>query len=151
MCLPESPRYLLLKGRESEARVSLGRLMTRSADSPEVERERIEIMTALQTEQKTGSATYIDCFRNNENKNGFRTWTGIMLQGVCLFFFSFFFVISLTIVVSVATIDGYQFHLCVYKTFSCLYITDFFFFLNISLLRNSKFLIVHKSRVTDII
>jgi SP family sugar:H+ symporter-like MFS transporter len=81
ICLPESPRYLLLKGRDEAARVSLGRLLTRSSDSPEVERERLEIVTALEAEQKVGSASYIDCFRNNENRNGFRTWTGIMLQG----------------------------------------------------------------------
>jgi sugar porter (SP) family MFS transporter len=81
ICLPESPRYLLLKGRENEARASLGRLLTRPSDSPEVERERLEIVTALESEQKVGSATYADCFRNNENRNGFRTWTGIMLQG----------------------------------------------------------------------
>ena len=86
MLLPESPRYLLLKGRDKAARVSLGRLLTRPSDSPEVERERLEITTALQEEQKTGSGSYADCFRNTENRNGFRTWTGIMLQGVCLFF-----------------------------------------------------------------
>jgi len=81
MLLPESPRYLLLKGRDKAARVSLGRLLTRPSDSPEVERERLEITTALQEEQKTGSGSYADCFRNTENRNGFRTWTGIMLQG----------------------------------------------------------------------
>ena len=91
ICLPESPRYLLLKSRESEARLALGRLLTRPADSPEVERERKEIVTALEAEQKIGVPTYVDCFRNNESRNGFRTWTGIMLQGVRLFFFSFFF------------------------------------------------------------
>jgi len=52
MLLPESPRYLLLKGRDKAARVSLGRLLTRPSDSPEVERERLEITTALQEEQK---------------------------------------------------------------------------------------------------
>jgi sugar porter (SP) family MFS transporter len=81
MLLPESPRYLLLKGREKAARASLGRLLTRPSDSPEVERERLEIVTALQEEQKTGTGSYADCFRNTENRNGFRTWTGIMLQG----------------------------------------------------------------------
>jgi sugar porter (SP) family MFS transporter len=81
MMLPESPRYLLLKGREQQARASLGRLLTRPVDSPEVERERKEIMTALHEEQKIGSASYADCFRNTENRSGFRTWTGIMLQG----------------------------------------------------------------------
>jgi len=81
ICLPESPRYLLLKGREEAARLALGRLLTRSSNSPEVERQRLEIVTALEAEQKNGSATYFDCFRNNENRNGFRTWTGIMLQG----------------------------------------------------------------------
>jgi sugar porter (SP) family MFS transporter len=81
MLLPESPRYLLLKGREREARVSLGRLLTRPADSQEVESERLEIVTALQEEVKAGSSTYVDCFRNNESKSGLRTWTGILLQG----------------------------------------------------------------------
>ncbi|KAF8801531.1 general substrate transporter [Phlegmacium glaucopus] len=81
MCLPESPRYLLLKGREAEARVSLGRLLTRAPDSPEVEAERREIATALVEEQALGASSYLDCFRNTENRNGFRTWTGILLQG----------------------------------------------------------------------
>ena len=90
ICLPESPRYLLLKSRESEARLALGRLLTRPADSPEVERERKEIVTALEAEQKNGVPTYVDCFRNNESRNGFRTWTGIMLQGVRRLF-SFFY------------------------------------------------------------
>ena len=88
MLSPESPWYLL-KGRERAARVSLGRLLTRPADSPEVETERLEIMTALQAEDQIGTATYIDCFKSTENSKGFRTWTGILLQGVCLLFFSF--------------------------------------------------------------
>ena len=117
MLLPESPRYLLLKGRERQARAALGRLLTRPADSLEVETERLEIMTALQAEQSLGSATYWDCFKNTENKNGLRTWTGIMLQGVCLFFlFRFWKGLNGPFwrgFFPVATIDGYQLYLCV--------------------------------------
>ncbi|KAF8165952.1 monosaccharide importer [Crassisporium funariophilum] len=78
--LPESPRYLLLKGRESAARSALGRLLTKSADSVEVEEEYQEIQTALKLEQDVGSSSYAACFKNNENRNGFRTMTGMMLQ-----------------------------------------------------------------------
>jgi len=80
--LPESPRYLLLKGRQVEARNALGRLMSLPASSPEVEAEAVEISTALAVEQQVGKSTYLDCFKNNDNRNGFRTWTGILLQGV---------------------------------------------------------------------
>jgi hypothetical protein len=80
--LPESPRYLLLKDRQAEARKALGRLMSLPANSPEVEAEAVEISTALAVELEVGTSTYLDCFKNTENRNGFRTWTGILLQGV---------------------------------------------------------------------
>jgi len=79
--LPESPRYLLLKGRQADARASLGRLMTMDPDSPEVEAEALEINTALVVEQRASQGGYMACFRNNEDKNGLRTWTGILMQG----------------------------------------------------------------------
>lgn len=79
--LPESPRYLLLKGQQAEARKALGRLMSLPANSPEVEAEAVEISTALAVELEVGTSTYLDCFKNTENRNGFRTWTGILLQG----------------------------------------------------------------------
>ncbi|TFK33277.1 monosaccharide importer [Crucibulum laeve] len=79
--LPESPRFLLYKGREHSARLALGRLLQKPAESAEVEAECLEISAALEVERASGTATYIDCFRNNENKYGLRTWTGIMLQG----------------------------------------------------------------------
>ncbi|KAG6860483.1 hypothetical protein C0995_010648 [Termitomyces sp. Mi166 len=79
--LPESPRYLLKKGKEEAGKSALGRLLTQPADSPEVETEFNEIMAALEDDRKLGSGSYIDCFRNTEGKNGLRTWTGILLQG----------------------------------------------------------------------
>jgi len=54
--------------------------MTLPSDSPEVEAEAIEISDALAIEKQAGSTTYRDCFKNNENRNGFRTWTGIFMQ-----------------------------------------------------------------------
>jgi len=113
--LPESPRYLLLKGRESAARVSLGRLLNRSADSPEVEAERLEIVTALQGEKSVGTASYLDCFRNTDNKNGLRTWTGILLQGVRSFSFCSSVMRMTSLFYVVATTDRYQLHLYVFS------------------------------------
>ncbi|KAJ7667077.1 monosaccharide importer [Mycena rosella] len=81
MLLPESPRYLLHKGRIDSARAAMGRLTNRPANSPEVEAECAEITLALEEERAIGTGTYMDCFKNTEMKNGLRTWTGIMLQG----------------------------------------------------------------------
>ncbi|CAK5275923.1 unnamed protein product [Mycena citricolor] len=79
--LPESPRYLVHKDRIPAARAALARLTNTSPDSPAVDAELAEISAALQEERSRGSGSYMDCFRNNEMKNGLRTWTGIMLQG----------------------------------------------------------------------
>ena len=80
--LPESPRFLLLKGREAEARQALGRLLTLPAESPEVEEGCLLISSALKLEQEASSGSWADCFSNNENRHGFRTWTGILLQAM---------------------------------------------------------------------
>jgi len=70
-----------LKGGTDAVRVALGRLMTLPADSDEVDKECREILDALAVERVNRSGSYRDCFRNNKDRNGFRTWTGIMLQG----------------------------------------------------------------------
>lgn len=56
--------------------------MTLPSDSPEVEAEAIEISTALAVEKQAEATSYLDCFKNNESRNGLRTWTGIFMQGV---------------------------------------------------------------------
>ncbi|KAF9552624.1 monosaccharide importer [Agrocybe pediades] len=80
LLLPESPRYLLLKGRETAARAALGRLMTLPADSKEVDDECLGITAALKMEREASSGSFVECFKNNESKFGLRTWTGIWIQ-----------------------------------------------------------------------
>jgi sugar porter (SP) family MFS transporter len=82
LCLPESPRYLLLKGRDAEARVAMGRLTRQRPDSPEVDQECLDISMALEAEMALGKTSYLDCFRGGEARNGLRTWTGILIQGM---------------------------------------------------------------------
>jgi sugar porter (SP) family MFS transporter len=55
--------------------------MSMPAQSPEVEAEATEINTALQVERETTQGGYAACFKNNEDRNGWRTWTGILMQG----------------------------------------------------------------------
>lgn len=80
LMLPESPRYLLLKGRDAEARAALGRLMTAPADSPQVEEECLNISVALKYEQENASGSYLECFKSNDSRFALRTWTGIWIQ-----------------------------------------------------------------------
>lgn len=78
--LPESPRYLILKGRDDEARRSLGRLLATAPDSEEVQAEYVDIATNLEAEREVGATSYLDCFRMGPGKNCLRVCTGIALQ-----------------------------------------------------------------------
>ncbi|KAF7316512.1 Monosaccharide importer [Mycena indigotica] len=82
LLLPESPRYLLYKGRVNAARKALSRFTKTPPNSPEVDAQTQEIQQALAAEQENANASWFeaDCFRNTESKNGLRTWTGIWLQ-----------------------------------------------------------------------
>jgi MFS family permease len=81
MCfLPESPRYLIKKGKTEKARANLGRVLRAPIDSPEVKAEYEEIEANLRHERSLGQTSYIDCFRNGPGHNRLRVLTGIFLQ-----------------------------------------------------------------------
>jgi len=78
--LPESPRWLVKRGRSKDAARSLGRLLSLPPDDPVVELELNDIRANLEAEQALGMATYLDCFRPSKNKLPLRTLTGIFIQ-----------------------------------------------------------------------
>ncbi|KAJ3569260.1 hypothetical protein NP233_g5174 [Leucocoprinus birnbaumii] len=78
--LPESPRWLVKRGRDEDARKSLARLTGHDASSPVIENELEEIRNNLEAEKALGSSTYLDCFRLSHNKICLRTLTGIFIQ-----------------------------------------------------------------------
>ncbi|KDQ61688.1 hypothetical protein JAAARDRAFT_55028 [Jaapia argillacea MUCL 33604] len=80
LCLPESPRWLVKRGRDEAAAKSMARLTGLREGDPEIEAELAEVRANLQEEQALGESSYLDCFRNTHNKIGLRTWTGIVLQ-----------------------------------------------------------------------
>ncbi|KAI0741564.1 MFS monosaccharide transporter [Daedaleopsis nitida] len=79
--LPESPRWLVKKGRDEQAARSLSRLTSLPKDDPEVQSEIHDIRAALEEEQKHGESSYLDCFKRSHNKILLRTMSGILIQG----------------------------------------------------------------------
>jgi SP family sugar:H+ symporter-like MFS transporter len=80
--LPESPRYLLLKGRQEQARKALSVLTSRPVDSPEVDQECLDISMALEAETALGKVGYLDLFRSTDSKIRKRVLTGMGLQAM---------------------------------------------------------------------
>lgn len=80
--LPESPKYLIFKGKETEAKASLGRLLSLPIDSPQVLQEYEEVNENLRIERTLGTSTYLDCFRSGAGKYRLRTLTGMGLQAL---------------------------------------------------------------------
>ncbi|KNE87698.1 hypothetical protein PSTG_18911, partial [Puccinia striiformis f. sp. tritici PST-78] len=73
--LPESPKYLILKGREEEAKNSLARLLSIPATSPQVLSEYEEVCESLRAERALGTSTYADCFKSGPGRYRLRTLT----------------------------------------------------------------------------
>ncbi|KAI0372752.1 general substrate transporter [Pilatotrama ljubarskyi] len=78
--LPETPRWLIKKGRDEAAAKSLSRLTSLPPDDPEVQTELEDIRAALREEQARGESSYLDCFKFNRSKIAFRTLSGIFIQ-----------------------------------------------------------------------
>jgi MFS transporter, SP family, sugar:H+ symporter len=78
--LPESPRYLVKKGKTEKARRNLARVLRADIDSAEVKADFAEIEANLRHEQEIAQTSYLDCFRNGPGHNRARVLTGIFLQ-----------------------------------------------------------------------
>ena len=77
--LPETPRFLVKRGRHDKALRSLSRLRRLSPEDPNVVRELEEIEANHEYELSLGKATYLDCFKGNTGK---RLLTGCLLQAL---------------------------------------------------------------------
>ncbi|KAF8074736.1 MFS monosaccharide transporter, partial [Lyophyllum atratum] len=78
--LPESPRWLIKRGRDADAATSLSRLTGFRTTDPEIEIELDEIRANLEAELALGESSYLDCFKFTKNKIALRTLTGIFIQ-----------------------------------------------------------------------
>ncbi|KAJ8495810.1 hypothetical protein ONZ45_g4611 [Pleurotus djamor] len=80
VALPESPRWLIKRGRDEDAAISMSRLTSLHRDSAEVQSELDDIRANLEAERSLGESSYADCFKMGHNKIALRTLTGIFLQ-----------------------------------------------------------------------
>ncbi|KAF2800025.1 general substrate transporter [Melanomma pulvis-pyrius CBS 109.77] len=77
--LPETPRYLIKRGRPDQAAKSLSKLRRLDVDHPALLEELAEINANHEYELSLGKATYLDCFKGNLGK---RLATGCLLQSL---------------------------------------------------------------------
>ena len=82
LILPESPRYLLMRGKEDKAQAAIAKIMGRPIDSPEVNEEYAEIAANLHHERAVGATSYLACFKMGPGKNAQRVLTGMGIQAL---------------------------------------------------------------------
>jgi hypothetical protein len=80
--LPESPRYLVKKGKTDHAIAALVRVRGQPADSPYVQAELAEIQANYEYEMSIHKAGWADCFKGGMKPSGnlFRVTVGVFLQ-----------------------------------------------------------------------
>ena len=78
--LPETPRYLALKGKDEAAKRSLQRITTLHGD--DLETEYAILLEGLAAEAALGTSSYADLFKGGRERMWLRTFTGTMLQGM---------------------------------------------------------------------
>ncbi|GMF81423.1 unnamed protein product [Aspergillus oryzae] len=76
---PDTPRFLIKKGNDTQALRSLVFLRRLSADDPDLLAEMEELKNNWEYEKSIGSASYLECFKGTAGK---RTITGIILQSL---------------------------------------------------------------------
>ncbi|KAJ8473816.1 hypothetical protein ONZ51_g7639 [Trametes cubensis] len=77
--LPESPRWLVGKGRLGAAAKSLSRLIGQPKDHSRIQDELDEIRIASTNDRILGQHAYKDCFRSSPNKAALRTLTSTLV------------------------------------------------------------------------
>jgi SP family sugar:H+ symporter-like MFS transporter len=79
LVLPETPRFLIKKGKPEQAARSLARLRRLDVDHPAIIEELGEIVANHEYELSLGKSTYVDCFKGSL---GTRLLTGCLLQSL---------------------------------------------------------------------
>lgn len=77
--LPETPRFLIKKGKEQQAKKSLKFLRRLSLEDPALLMEYEEIRASYEYEMSLEKASYVECFKGTIGK---RVFTGITLQSL---------------------------------------------------------------------
>jgi len=80
--LPESPRYLISKGRLDRANGAMRRLVGPTASEEEVQNEIAIIQAALEAERKLGNTGYADFVRKSPSKIRLRTLIATSIQAL---------------------------------------------------------------------
>lgn len=78
--LPDSPRWLAMKGRLHEMREVTSRLIGKPMDDEEVEAEISDIMAALEVQSRGGGFKFRELLTNGPSQNLRRTLLGMTAQ-----------------------------------------------------------------------